>query len=145
MQNQALMPARTGAIATAITLIVVLVAYLTATASCPPPNARDAAACDAAHHTAITSTRCASDAQSTEACADHATGVAHAQYLTRAASEWRKAAVATDRHSAQARRWLAHATVLGERVQDDPTAPAALRAQAKRDERLARAALLRTR
>jgi len=35
--------------------------------------------------------------------------------------------------------------VLGERVQDDPTAPAALRARAKHDEQLAKTALLRAR
>jgi hypothetical protein len=144
MQNQAIMPVRRATIAIAITLTGVFAAYLAATASCPPPNARDAAACDAPRATGITTARCAADAQSTETCADHATGTAHALYLTRAASEWRKAAAAGV-PTPEARRRLAHATVLDERVQDDPTAPAALRAQAKHDEELARTALLRMR
>jgi hypothetical protein len=68
----------------------------------------------------------------------------YALYLTRAASEWRKAAVAGAR-TPEARRRLAHAMVLDERVQDDPTAPAVLRARAKHDEELARTALLHPR
>jgi hypothetical protein len=143
MQNRPIMPARRVAIATAIALAAVLAAYLTAAARCPQGNARDAAACDIAHATGITAL-CVADAQKTETCADQATGIAHAADLARAASEWRKAAMAGAR-TTQSRRWLAHAMVLDERVQDDPTAPAALRAQAKRNEELARTALLRTR
>jgi hypothetical protein len=135
------MPVRRGALATAITLTAVLGAYIAAAASCPPPNGRDAAACDSVLHNAITTALCAADAGRTETCADHATGIEHALGLTRAASEWRKAAVAAGRRTARARQWLAHAMVLDERVQDDPTAPAALRARAKHDEQLARTAL----
>ena len=144
MENRAIMPVRKGATATAITLTVVVAASLTAAASCPRAGGPEAAACNAVHPTASMTALCAADAQRTETCADHATGLAHAVDLTRAASEWRKAAVARGR-TPEARRWLAHAMVLGERVQDDPTAPATLRAQAKHDEELARAALLRTR
>jgi hypothetical protein len=135
------MPARQGTIAVAIALAAVVAASLTAAASCPPANGRDAAACDAALRSAITTALCAADAQRTETCADHAAGIAYAAGLTRAASEWRKAAVAAGPSTARARRWLAHATVLGERVQDDPAAPAALRARAKHDEQLARTLL----
>jgi hypothetical protein len=144
MQNPPIMPARKVARVTAIALATVLAAYLTAAAKCPPRNPRDAAACDAAHATAVTAALCAADAQRTETCADPTTGAAHAADLTRAASEWRKAAMAGAR-TPRSRRWLAHAMVLDERVQDDPAAPAALRAQAKRDEELARTALRRTR
>ena len=142
MQNKPIMPARSRLVATAIPLTV-LAAYLTAAASCPPSIGRDAAACDAGNQTGLTAAACASDAQETETCADHATGIVHARYLTRAASEWRKAAVAGDRRTSRARRWLAHAMVLDERVQDDPDAPTALRAQAKHDEQLASIALQR--
>jgi hypothetical protein len=134
------MPARTGAIAAAIALA--LAAYLTAAAaSCPPPNAPDDAACDAARPTGTRIAQCTADAQRTETCADKSTGITHAMYLTRAASEWRKAAIASNPRAAQARRWLAHAMVLDERVQDDPEAPPALRKRAKLDESLAKAAL----
>jgi hypothetical protein len=144
MQNTPIMPARRVAVATAIVLAAVLAAFLTAAARCPSGNARDAAACDAAHAIGIAAALCAKDAQRTETCADHETGIAHAAGLTRAASEWRKAAMA-GAATPKSRRWLAHAMVLDERVQDDPAAPAAMRAQAKRDEELARTALLRTR
>ena len=140
------MPARKGTIAATFALAAVAAAaFVAAAASCPPPNARDASACDAARRTGITTALCAADAQRTETCADHAAGVAYADALTRTASEWRKAALAAGPRTARARRWLAHAMVLGERVQDDPAAPAALRARAKRDEQLARTALLATR
>src|ERR1700737_2061370 len=99
------MPVRRGATAAAIALTVVLAVFLIAAASCPPANGRDAAACDAAHPSAITAALCAADAQRTEDCADRATGIAHAAGLARAASEWRKAAVAGGR-SPQARRGL---------------------------------------
>jgi hypothetical protein len=137
MRNDTVMPSRT----VALTITLVLTAFLAANASCPPTNGRDAAACDAARPTDATIAACAADAATTERCADHAGGLVHAIYLARAASEWRKAATASKGGAARARRWLAHATVLDERVQDDPTAPAALRAQAKRDESSARAAL----
>jgi hypothetical protein len=136
------MPAPKGRIAAAIAAEVVLAACLTAAARCPPASGRDAAACDAARRTGITTALCAADAQRTETCADRATGVAYAAGLTRAASEWRKAAVSAGPRAARARRWLAHAMVLDERVQDEPAAPAALRARAKHDEQLARTALL---
>jgi len=139
------MPARRSTVAAAIALAAVLAAYLAAAASCPPATGRDAAACDTPHQTDMTAALCASAAQKTETCADHATGIVRNADLARAASEWRKAAIATNRGTAQARRWLAHATVLDERVQDDPAAPAALRAQAKHNEQLARDALLRMR
>jgi hypothetical protein len=139
------MPARKGAIATAIALAAVAAAYLTAAAACPPANGRDAAVCDTPHSAQVTTALCAADAQRTETCADHATGTAYAAGLARAASEWRKAAVAAGARTPRARRWLAHAMVLGERVQDDPAAPAALRAKAKHDEQLAKTALLRPR
>ncbi|MDQ6925054.1 MAG: hypothetical protein M3154_02295 [Candidatus Eremiobacteraeota bacterium] len=141
MRNEPIMPVRRGTIATAITLTVALAACLTAAASCPPADRPDAAACDAARPAAFTTALCAADARGTETCADHATGIVHAMYLTRAASEWRKAAMAATR--TQGRGWLAHAMVLDERVQDDPSAPAALRARAKQNEQLARTALLR--
>jgi hypothetical protein len=141
MRNHGVMPVRT----VAMTITLVLMAYLAASATCPATSGRDAAACDVARPTDITIAACAADAQQTETCADRAMGLVHAIYLTRAASEWRKAGAAGTRRTPRARRWLAHATVLDERVQDDPAAPAALRNQAKRDESSARAALLRTR
>ena len=143
LENPPIMPARRVTIPTAVARIAVA-ASLGAVASCAPANGRDAAACDAVRPTAVTTARCAVDAQRSETRADHTTGIEHAEDLTRAASEWRKAA-AGGTAAPESRRRLAHAMVLDERVQDDPTAPAALRAQAKRDEQLARTALLRTR
>ena len=134
MQNRPIMPDHR----------VTIAAILGALASCSPANGRDAVACDAVHPTAVTASRCAADAQRTETHAEHTTGTEHAEDLTRAASEWRKAALA-DARTPAARRRLAHAMVLDERVQDDPVAPPALRAQAKRNEELARIALQRTR
>jgi hypothetical protein len=139
MRKYAIMPART----TAMTVTLVLVASLTAAASCPPPNGRDASTCDAARPSRVSAALCEADATATETCADRATGLVHALYLARAASEWRKAARASGGRTAPARRWLAHATVLDERVQDDPNAPLALRMRAKHDEALAKAELLR--
>ncbi|MEA2785188.1 MAG: hypothetical protein QOF71_1292 [Candidatus Eremiobacteraeota bacterium] len=134
MQNALIMLGRTAVIASLI-----------AVASCSPANGRDATACDAVHLTAAAESRCAADAQRTETRADHTAGLEHAEALARAASEWRKSASGRGVLTPEARRRLAHAMVLDERVQDDPGAPAALRAQAKRDEELARTALLRTR
>jgi hypothetical protein len=131
------MPLRTAA----LVLTLVLTAAFTIAASCPRPGAVDAADCNDAHQTRTTIARCAADAQTTERCADRATGAEHALDLTRAASEWRKAAMAAGSRTARARRWLAHATVLDERVQDDPGAPLDVRKRAKHDEQLAKAAL----
>jgi hypothetical protein len=136
------MPARTSAIAAATALAVALGVYLTAAAaSCPPPNAPDDGACDAARPNTTRTAQCTADAQRTETCADKSTGITHALYLTRAASEWRKAAIVSNPRTMQARRWLAHAMVLDERVQDNPDAPPVLRKRAKLDEALAKAAL----
>ena len=143
MRNGPIMPAARSAVAGAIALPAVLAAYLTAVASCPPATGRDAAACDAAHQAGVTAALCASAARRIETCADHATGrseIAIWRAPPRNGVRRRSPSIA---RSAQARRWLAHATVLDERVQDDPGAPAALRAQAKRNEELARAELLR--
>jgi hypothetical protein len=126
---------------TALALAFVFAGILTAAASCPPTTGPDRAECNDSHQTRMTIARCAADARTTETWADRATGTIHALYLTRAASEWRKAAVAAGRRTPQARRQLAHAMVLDERVQDDPDAPAALRARAKHDEQLAKEAL----
>jgi hypothetical protein len=138
MPKHPLMLARCAALA----LGFVLAAFAGACAAfCPPANGGDAAVCDAARPLRATVALCAAAAQTAEMCADRSTGIGHALYLTRAASEWRKAAMGKGRRTALARGWLAHATVLDERVQDDPDAPRALRAQAKHDEQLARAAL----
>ena len=131
------MPMRT----TALALAFVFAGVLTAAASCPPTTGPDSAECNAAHPTRTTVARCAADARTIETCADRATGIVHALYLTRAASEWRKAAIAAGRRTPEARRRLAHAMVLDERVQDDPDAPLPLRARAKHDEQLAKEAL----
>ena len=118
LQNPPIMPAR-----------VAVVAFLCALASCALASGWDGAV----------------DAQRAESHADRTTGIEHAEDLMRAASAWRKAASGRGVRADETRRRLAHAMVLDERVQDDPAAPAALRAQAKRDEELARTALLRTR
>ncbi|HEV2737743.1 MAG TPA: hypothetical protein VGU66_04095 [Candidatus Elarobacter sp.] len=133
------MPARTAA----LTFALILAATLTAAATCPATNGRDDSSCDVAHPTTSTSASCAAAAHATETCADQATGLVRAIYLTRAASEWRKAAMALGRKKSQGRYWLAHSTILDERVQDDPDAPSRLRMEAKRNEQLARAALAR--
>jgi len=130
------MPARTAA----FTLAFVLAANAAAGA-CPPTSGGDAPACNAARPAALTTALCAAAAQTAETCADRTAGTVHAFYLVRAAAEWRKAALAKGRRTAVARRWLAHATVLDERVQDDPNAPRALRLEAARDEELAKAQL----
>ncbi len=130
------MPGRTAAFA----LTLALAAHAAASA-CPPTPGGDAAACNAARPARLTTALCAAAAQTAETCADRTTGIVHAFYLVRSASEWRKAALAKGRRDASARRWLAHAMVLDERVQDDPGAPRALRLEAARDEALARAQL----
>ena len=112
------------AIVVAVALFVLPAAA--AAASCPATSANDEPACDARpSRTSIA--RCLGDAHSSEACADRASGAVHASYLVRAASELTKAGIATGARTAPARRWLAHAMVLDERVQDDPTAAPALR------------------
>jgi len=131
------MPLRT----TAFALAFVFAGVVTAAASCPRTSDPDNADCNDSHQTRTTIARCAAAARTTEACADRATGTVHAIYLARAASEWRKAAVAAGRPTPESRHRLAHAMVLDERVQDDPDAPAALRARAKHDEQLAKKAL----
>ncbi len=65
----------------------------------------------------------------------------HALYLARTGAEWAAAGIAAGRRSARGRKWLAHALVLDERVQDDPLAPRDLRGLAKRNEDSARSAL----
>ena len=127
----------------ALTLALTLTVYLTAATACPPTNGRDASSCDVVHATMRTSASCAAAAHATENCADRATGLVRAIYLTRAASEWRKAAMGLGRKKPQARYWLAHSTILDEQVQDDPDAPSRLRMEAKRNEQQARAALAR--
>jgi hypothetical protein len=99
-----------------------------------------AAACDARAGT-VSAARCAAAAQQTEDCADRGAGVTHALYLARAGAEWAAAGIAAGRRSARGRKWLAHALVLDERVQDDPLAPRDLRRAAKRNEDGARSAL----
>ncbi len=128
---------------TTVILLTLLLATnpVASTSPCPPPNANDNVACNPTHRSAASITACITDARTTETCADHATGITRARYLVRAASEYGKAALATGRRTARARQWLAHATILDERVQDDPTAPLTLRKQAKKDEERARAAL----
>jgi hypothetical protein len=109
-------------------------------AACPATGSRVAAACDA-RAGAVSAARCAGAARQTEQCADRSAGVAHALHLARAGSEWAEAGLAAGRRSARGRKWLAHALVLDERVQDDPHAPRDLRRLAKRNEDSARNAL----
>jgi len=126
-----------------ITLAVaalIAAAPLIAAGPCPRPTGREAPACNA-QPTPTSITACTTDARHAESCANHETGLAHALHLVQAATEWTKAAQATGSHTKKARQWLAHAIVLDERVQDDPTAPQTLRHQAELNERSARQAL----
>lgn len=108
--------------------------------SCPATNGRDFAACDARPSTATVGA-CARHAALAETCAQRATGVVYRMYLVRAMSEFTKAGLGAGARTARGRRWLAHATVLAERVQDDPGASPELRRFAKDGEAKAKRAL----
>jgi hypothetical protein len=118
-------------------VLLISAAPAVALAGCPAGVSRDDPACARPARAAIAA--CINDAIAIEACADRATGIAHALDLKRAASEYLKAGIAIGHRTARGRYYLAHATILDERVQDDPNAPATLREGARRDEERARA------
>jgi hypothetical protein len=123
------------------TLIALFAVTSSTTATCPVPNGHDARACDA-RPTRSTIAACIADAERTERCADHAGGRIRSIYLQRAASEYTKAAVSSNPHTRRAQLWLAHATVLDERIQDDPLAPIRTRELAKANEEKLRSLLI---